>query len=148
MTEIANLTEIKIDEKSLVKKADLVLAGEGKDDAEVSIVIVGEDKIKEINNKYRKKDNPTDVLSFAFSEDNGLYGGLPRDGGTPPFYGEVVICPVYIEGYAKKFNLDYNKELARALIHGVLHLLGYDHERSQKEAVLMRKKEDYYLSQL
>jgi len=59
--------------------------------------------------------------------------------------GEVVVCLEAVKKNAKKLDLDYNKELARVLIHGILHVFGYDHEKSEKEAKKMRKKEEYYL---
>jgi probable rRNA maturation factor len=137
MVEATNLTSSKIDLEILKKIVDTVLTGESREDSDVSVAIVSEARIKTINRKHRKKDRPTDVLSFSFLEEKEKTsaGGL----------GEIVLCPVYIKKNAKKLKLDYNKELKRALIHGALHLLGYDHERSEKEAELMEKTQEQYL---
>jgi len=62
--------------------------------------------------------------------------------------GEIVICLREVKKNAKRFSLIFEKELARVLIHGILHLLGYNHEKSEKEAEKMRKKEEYYLKLL
>lgn len=137
MVEATNLTSSKFDLEILKKIVDTVLKGESREGADVSVAIVSEARMKTINRKYRKKDRPTDVLSFSFLEEKEKIsaGGL----------GEIVICPVYIKKNAKKLKVDYNKELRLVLIHGALHLLGYDHERNEKEAELMRKTQEQYL---
>ncbi len=116
MIEINNLTGGKIDEKLLAKIIKLVLKREKKQ-VDVSVALVGQEKIKELNRKYRGKNRPTDVLSFLYNKK----------------MGEIVICPKEVE----------KGKLAQVLIHGVLHLLGYDHKKSPKK---MKNKEAYYFS--
>jgi len=108
----------KIEEEFLKGLAKKVLKGENREEMDLSIVFVGKDRISELNKKYRGKNKTTDVLSFG--------GGL----------NEIVICPAVVK---KK------KELTRVLIHGILHLLGYDHEKSREDAKEMEKKQEYYL---
>ncbi len=115
--EINNLTKVKADEDFLKRVAEKVLARRQFD---LSIALVDEKRIKELNKIYRKKNQPTDVLSFSY------------DAG-----GEIVLCPKQIKG-----------EIGRVLIHGILHLLGYDHEKNKKEAQRMQKREKYYLSKI
>jgi len=127
MIEINNLTTNPVDEeflKGLVKK---VLEGENKEEAGLSIALVGQGRIRELNKKYRGKNRATDVLAF------------PGDG-----LGEIVICLREVKKNAKRYRSNSEKELARVLIHGVLHLLGYDHEKSEQAAEKMREKEGYY----
>jgi probable rRNA maturation factor len=133
MVEINNLTSNKIDRKALINIAEKVLKEEKKE-GDLSIALVCGARMRSINKKYRKKDKITDVLSFGFLKDNKLKGEL----------GEIVICPEVVKKNAKNLDLDYNKELARVLIHGVLHILGYDHEKAKKEAEEMIKKEEKY----
>ena len=75
----------------------------------------------------------------------------PKSPKSPNFpkkeLGEIVICLSEVKKNAKRLKLDYNKELVRVLIHGILHLAGYDHERGEKEAGKMKDKENYYLPQ-
>jgi len=123
MIEINNLSSCRIDEKFLKRVASLVLA-RGKKEKKISLALVGQKKIKELNRKYRKKNRATDVLSFDYSDS-----------------GEVVLCPDIIRKNAKEYGLLFKKELARILIHGLLHLLGEGHQK-------IRKKEEYYLSKL
>ena len=122
MVEVNNLTSGRgVDEKFLKRVASLVLAQEKKE-KKLSLVLVGQKRIKELNRKYRKKNRATDVLSFSYGDS-----------------GEVVLCPGIIRKNAKEYGLPFRKELARILIHGLLHLLGYGHQK-------IRKKEEYYLS--
>ena len=62
--------------------------------------------------------------------------------------GEIVICPQVIKKNAKKFKSPFKKELVRVLIHGILHLLGHNHEKSKKDAKIMEEKQDFYLKKL
>ncbi len=131
MIEVSNLTANSVDENFLKKIAKKVLIGENKQEVELSIVLLGSGKMKELNRKYRQKNRATDVLSFSY---NGS--------------GEIVVCLPQVRKNAKEFHSVFEKELARVLIHGILHLLGCDHEKSRKKAEEMQEKEEYYLRQL
>lgn len=126
MIEINNLTNFAVDKKFFLGVAKKVLKGENKEKENISIAFVSSAEIRKLNKKYRKKDKPTDVLSFG------------RVLGFKSNLAEVIICPEVV-----KKNGD---ELEKMLIHGILHILGYDHEESEKEALKMEKKQDYYLS--
>ena len=121
MVEVNNLTTNKIDESFLIGLAKKVLQGENKKELELSIVLVGQGRIRELNRKYRRKNKATDVLSFQYNDS-----------------GEVVICLSVLKKNAKKFKSTFKKELSRVLIHGILHILGYSH-------ITMKNKETYYL---
>ena len=142
MIEINNLTKFSINEKSFKKLTNDVLIGEGKKGTVISIAFIKEEEIKKINKQYLKKDYPTDVLSFSEAEVNY---SEKKEQIDVSILGEIVICPRQVEKNAKELGFTFKKELNRVLIHGILHLLGYDHEGSEKEAKRMRKKEDYYL---
>lgn len=111
MIEINNLTKRKIDEKSLKGLAKKVLKSENRKE-NLSIAFVDKKTMKELNKKYRKEDKVTDVLSFGQGLD------------------EIVICPAVVK----------KEDMAKVLIHGVLHILGYRHGRP------MEKKQNYYLN--
>lgn len=127
MIEINNLTREKIEKRFLLKVAGRILKKEKRD---LSVALIGERRMRELNRKYRGKNQATDVLSFNQKE-IGL--------------GEIILCPGQIRKNSRKLKIPFSKELAKVLIHGILHLLGYDHERSEKEAGLMEKKENHYL---
>ncbi|XOB41156.1 MAG: rRNA maturation RNase YbeY [Candidatus Nealsonbacteria bacterium] len=138
MIEINNLSGLTLDEKFFKKVSQAVLKGENKEKHIVSIAFITEKEIRGLNKKYLKKDKPTDVLSF--SETRDFLGKIKE---FKNILGEVVICPHFIK---KNTNPPFKKELSRALIHGILHLLGYSHEKSDKKEKEMRSKENYYLS--
>lgn len=129
MIEINNLTPVLIDKRFLEKVIKGVLRAENKEKADLSIAFLGPVKIKGLNRKYLKKNKATDVLSFP-GDDREL--------------GEIIICPQQVKKNAKKYNLSFKKELAQVLIHGILHLLGYKHENSLKEAKIMEKRQQHY----
>jgi probable rRNA maturation factor len=143
MLEITNLTNNQVDEDFLKKIAETVLKEEGKKGV-ISLVLVGPQKIKHLNRKYRKKNRVTDVLSFPAT--------LPKKNFViPPTaknqIGEIFICLREIKKTAKRQNSTFEKELARVLIHGILHLLGYNHYKDE-EAKIMEEKQNKYLSKI
>ena len=119
MIEINNLTTNPVDEEFLGKACQKVLESEKQENKNLSIVLVGQGRIRELNKRYRGKNRATDVLAFP-NQELGL--------------GEIVICLREVKENAKRFSSTFEKELARILIHGILHLLGYDHEKSEAQA--------------
>ena len=168
MIEINNLTTNPVDEDFLKKNAKIVLDEEGKKEANLSIAFVGQGRMREINKRYRGKNRVTDVLSFPESKvllQKFKVGPAQKTQGL----GEIIICSREVKKNAKKFTpleiigteknredsksltgfkSSFKKELNRVLIHGILHLLEYDHEKGEKEAREMEEKERYYLSKI
>jgi probable rRNA maturation factor len=107
-----------------------VLKKEGYGKGDVALTFVDDAHIRQLNEKYRKLDRATDVLSFAT--------------GEQPFLGDVVISMDTAARNAKKLRNTIGKEVQRLVVHGTLHLLGYDHIRSNDRGE-MRKKEGPYL---
>jgi probable rRNA maturation factor len=149
MLEINNLTTNPVDENFLNKVAETVLKREQKKDSDLSIVFVGQGRIRELNKKYRGKNRVTDVLSFLWDskKETKLQKKLNIPEDTSKSLGEIVICLREVKKNAKRYNSTFEKELAKVLIHGILHLLGYEHEKSEKEKDKMMEKEERYLSQ-
>lgn len=106
----------------------------GRPDAEISVVFVNDYRIRSLNRIYRNKDRVTDVLAFSLS-----HGALVR-GDLPEFLGEVVISAPKAQRQARAAGRSLSSELGWLLVHGILHLSGYDHERP-KDALRMRRKE-------
>ncbi len=105
------------------------------DDSELSIVLTNDEQIREINRDYLDRDRPTNVISFAMQEGEG--GGL-----QPGLLGDVVISAETAARDAAEAGLPFESELFFLLLHGILHLLGFDHERgSEEEARIMEEKE-------
>ena len=90
----------------------------------ISLAIVGKAEIKKINKIYRKKNEPTDVLSFAEYKN---IRGIEAEKGRRVFLGELILCYDDIKDYANREETDFDKELAKAVVHGILHLFGLAH---------------------
>ncbi len=98
--------------------------------ANFSIVFVGEEKIRDINKNYRHIDKVTDVISFAFEDnDKNRYNDMR-------FLGEIYICIPRMQEQALTYGHSEVRELAFLTVHGLLHLLGYDHMTKEEEEVM------------
>lgn len=115
--------------RRLKQMARRVLGLLNQNRVELSLALVGNREIQELNARFRNKNKPTDVLSFPSGE---------RLSTTTQILGDVVISVEQAEKQARKRRRTLNEEVGGLLIHGILHLLGYDHERSPKEAKIMR----------
>ena len=102
-------------------------------DCELSLLLTDDLEIQELNRTYRDLDKATDVLSFPQDED-----AVNETGDT--LLGDVVISVETAARQAEEHHLSFNEELILLAIHGILHLLGYDHERSPKDARIMQDK--------
>lgn len=123
-----------------------VLVGEGLNELyEVSVTIVDDDQIHELNKKYRNIDRPTDVLSFPLGKE-GVYD-INHDTGAK-LLGDIVISIERAVAQANMYGHTLNREIGFLTVHSMLHLLGYDHENGGLELVRMREKEEAALTQL
>ena len=128
--EIVNkIRRKKISVRRTKRTAQRILGLLNQDRVELSLALVDNQEIKKLNARYRKKDQPTDVLSFPSGEQ--LPTGIQ-------ILGDVVISVEQAEEQAGERRKTLEQEIESLLIHGILHLLGYDHERSRKEAKIMQ----------
>lgn len=141
MIEIANRTRERIAKPLLKKIGEKILAWEKCGDFYFSLALENSAKMRQINFKYRHKDSDTDVLSFESKGDKNF--ALDKK-----YLGEIIICPQRVKANAKEQGRTYSDELYLVYIHGILHLLGYDHEKTEKEAKLMEKKQEGYLAKV
>ncbi|WP_338517028.1 rRNA maturation RNase YbeY [Alteromonas gracilis] len=118
--------------------ANAVLSHEGISDQEVTVRFTNEDESQSLNSEYRGKDKPTNVLSFPFEAPPGIEMNL---------LGDLVICAPVISREAKEQGKQVRDHYAHMTVHGVLHLLGYDH-MEDAEAQEMESKEIAILAQL
>jgi rRNA maturation RNase YbeY len=100
----------------------------------VSVLLVGDRRMREMNRIYRGLDRTTDVLSFSQLESPLLQNESAE-------LGDIVINPAQAKRQARKRGTSFKKELALLLVHGLLHLIGYDHQKNSYEAKKMREKE-------
>jgi probable rRNA maturation factor len=106
---------------------------------EISLVITGQEKIQELNRLYLEEDAPTDVLSFPMMEPD-VDGSFITPPDSTLRLGEVIISYPQAKQQAKEHGHIVKKEIAVLIVHGVLHLLGYDHD-TQRHKRAMRKRE-------
>ena len=112
----------------------------------LTVALVSEAEIARLNRTFRGKDKATDVLSFPAEAGNGKQGSRARRGGGAPFYlGDIAISPRVAQRNARRFQRTLPDELRVLILHGVLHLLGYDHESDNGE---MNRKEQRLRRQL
>ena len=114
-------------------------------DAEISVTIVDNEKIKELNKNYRDIDSETDVLSFPLGE-NGVYD-INHDTGEAEL-GDIVLSLEKAQEQAEHYGHSLDREVGYLTVHSMLHLLGYNHEEGGMELVRMREKEEKVLTEL
>lgn len=116
----------------LTKLAGRILQSVGEPEALLSLEIVGDVRMRRLNRLFRQRDTTTDVLAFA-----------TREGPGPPsaLLGDVVISLPQALRQSRRHQRGVDYELVVLLIHGILHLCGYDHERSEQEAGRMSRRE-------
>ncbi|RUM60219.1 MAG: rRNA maturation RNase YbeY [Persephonella sp.] len=123
--------------KEITKK---ILEELNLDKVEVSITLTDNDRIRELNKNWRNKDKETDVLSFPINEKPLRY--------RYTVLGDVIISIPFAKRQAEEIGYSYKEEILRLLIHGILHLLGYDHEKDEKEAEIMFSLQDRIFNKL
>ena len=149
--EISTESPYDVDEELLVQTAHVVLDADLARPAEMSIVITDDQTVQQLNREYRGYDETTDVLSFGLSdltkpaigEGESLTFPSPPDGML--HLGEVIISFPTAERQAGEQGHSVSKELQHLIVHGVLHLIGYDHIEPEEEAA-MRARERVLLA--
>jgi probable rRNA maturation factor len=124
---IANEQDLPVDESRLATLARHALVEEDVDpESELSVLLVTKAHIRQLNARFAGDDHETDVLAFPMNED--------EDDDSVPLLGDVVICPEVAEGNAARFGHGLDGEMDVLIVHGTLHLLGYDHQRRDDKA--------------
>ena len=131
--ELDDRAESGVSESEIDRVVAAVLLAEAIGEVEVGVIIVGESDMQALNREHREQDSATDVLSFPIDDDESLPG-------VPRMLGDVAICLPVLLAQATEREVSPEAELTDLLIHGVLHLLGYDHETDAGE-MLARQDE-------
>ena len=131
--EIANESGISVDEASIVSVARFALSAMRVDPlAELSVLIVDIESMAELHERWMDLPGPTDVMAFPMDEMDGGRRPDAVDPG-PTLVGDVVLCPAFAREQARKAGHSLMDELHLLTVHGVLHLLGYDHAEPEQE---------------
>jgi probable rRNA maturation factor len=131
---IAEVTHKKLALEELQMHGDTMMKRLRVQSQDVTIMLVDDAAIKKLNRQYRKKNKPTDVLSFSMKE--GEFTQF-----APTMLGDIVISVQTAEKQAKEKKHTLQKEVTFLTAHGLLHLLGYDHETDKEEAAMNKKTE-------
>lgn len=123
-----------IDRQAAANLAGAVLDRIGQQDSELTITFIRDAAMRKLNRDYRGKDNPTDVLSFAYHESDDGFAE------SDAHLGDVVISVETAARYAAEFGLTFEREIEHLIIHGTLHLAGYDHETDNGEMNRLERK--------
>lgn len=156
LVEVVDQAGLGLDEALVISLVEAVLEAENVGGT-VVVVFVDEPTIAALNEQYRALSESTDVLSFRYAdaeanpgafwpEESGAASGEeaamaasgPPSAGPTLDLGEVIVCPAVVQRYARSDGVDPGQQLAWTLVHGTLHLVGYDHERDEGE---MRERE-------
>ena len=141
----SQVRRIRFDQPRLERSARVILSDVGETSAELGILFVGDRRMRGLNCRYRGKDRTTDVLAFATREACTPHALRQVQGRlaplTPDVLGDVVISVPTAWRQAVEAGRSLDEELACLLVHGILHLCGYDHELSEKEARRMHRRE-------
>jgi probable rRNA maturation factor len=127
----------ELDLTSLRTLAELVISKEGyPTDTEVTVLLVDEDEMASYNERFLSRTGPTDVLAFPVEE---LLPGVapdPDPNGPPVMIGDVIIAPGYVRKQAGELGVSFEDEMALMVAHGILHLMGYDHQEDGDAATM------------
>ena len=121
------------------KTAQVVLNALDCPEGELSILLVDDLQIAKLNTKYLNRKGPTNVIAFPMR--NGEFPNI-----TPQLLGDIALSVETAHKESKTASISLEKRLYQLMIHGILHLFGYDHEKSQKESLLMETKSNELLS--
>lgn len=134
--EIINETNEEIDIIDLNNVIEYALKHENVSNAIMNVIIIDNEKIHKINKEYRGIDRPTDVISFALEDDKTFVNTDFR------VLGDIYISIDKVHEQAKSYGHSFRRELSFLTVHGILHLLGYDHMEKNDEKIMFGKQEE------
>lgn len=133
--EIFNETDEETDIEEIKKLVDYALKYKNLENVEFNIIFVDNETIRNINKEYRKIDKETDVISFALEDNEDIKFEFGR------LLGDIYISIPKMKEQAKEYGHSQQRELSFLIIHGLLHLLGYDHMAKEEEEVMFKEQE-------
>ena len=137
--ELSNLTDSKCDLGRLKSIAQFTILAQGvHPDSELNISLLDEEEMSALHLRWMEEDGPTDVLAFPMDE-------VKQNSATlgPAMLGDIALCPTYANKNALKVNSSLQDELELLTVHGVIHLLGYDHMKADEKEVMFALQDKY-----
>ena len=137
--ELSNLTDSKCDLERLKSIAQFTILAQGvHPDSELNISLLDDEEMSALNLRWMQEDGPTDVLAFPMDEVKPNSATL-----GPAMLGDIALCPNYANKNAIKVHSSLQDELELLTVHGVLHLLGYDHMEADEKEVMFALQDKY-----
>lgn len=134
---IFNETEEAIDLETLRKLMEYATEKENVENAIFNIIFIDNEKIHKMNKEYRGIDRPTDVISFALEDDDTCI----QIEDAPRMLGDIYISTEKAKEQAEEYGHSFKREISFLAIHGLLHLLGYDHMEKEEEKIMFERQE-------
>lgn len=137
LVEVDDEFVVEVDARDITMAVETALAAEDRE-GEVSVVVTTDEAVAKLNRQYRDTEGPTDVLSFPAQDPTPGFVTAPE---MDAYLGDIIIALPYTRRQAADLNRPLRDELRLLAVHGVLHLLGYDHADQTEEAVMWAKQE-------
>ncbi|MEW6684665.1 MAG: rRNA maturation RNase YbeY [Candidatus Edwardsbacteria bacterium] len=134
---------VKIPEGKIKKTIQQILTCEDEKDCNLTVVFSDDKYLRSLNRRFRNVDKPTDVIAFSMLEGEEVGTGS-KPAPTHQILGDIYISVQRAKKQSKEYQVSFEEELLRLAVHGVLHLLGYDHQ-TPEQAKKMRRKEGKFL---
>lgn len=146
MILIRNDQTFPVDTKALEQNTYTILNILDYADFDISIILVTPEEMQTYNKQYRQKDKVTDILSFPFHE---LAAGerIVAKTDDDKNLGDIILCPQFVHDDLERWGIDFEQRMKVLLVHGICHLLGYDHIEDADYEV-MKKQEAFLLDQI
>lgn len=138
---------VSIDTKKMARDAQKILTLLDYADFDLGIWLTTEKTIREYNRQYRNKDKATDILSFPFYPALKAGERIMAQSDEEKNLGDLIIAPSYVQKDAVRYDMSFEQRMPVLLVHGICHLLGYDHIEDEDFAV-MKKQEEWLLTHL
>lgn len=134
-------TAVHVNVADLEAKAHKLMSLLGYDDFDLGILLTDSETIQEYNTTYRDKDKPTDVLSFPYHENLVPGERIVPVSEDDKNLGDIILCPEYINNDLERWEQTFQERMDVLLVHGLLHLLGYDHIKDEDYEVMKPEEE-------
>lgn len=135
-----NISKIKTNTAKLKRDAQTILTALKYPDYDLSILLTSNATIHKYNRQFRNKDKPTNILSFPYHTELKAGERIQPADDDEKVLGDLIISPEYVQNEAKEYNQSYDQRLAILLVHGILHLLNYDHIEDEEHEVMHKKE--------
>ncbi len=131
---------IKVDSKKIKLQAQDILDILDYADFDLGIMLVNDATMQEHNKRYRHKDKPTDILSFPMYPDLKAGDRIEAHHEDEKNLGDLIIAPAYVTRDAQRLRVTFEHRMRRLLVHGICHLLGYDHIEEEDYKIMFKKE--------